>query len=66
VGTNVGKLDRILRIVAGIALIAFALYSTSSFAIFGWIGVIPLLTALAGWCPAYSLFGIKTCPMKQV
>jgi O-antigen ligase len=61
--SNVGGLDRILRIVAGIALIALTV--TGTVGVWGWIGVVPLLTGLIGWCPAYPLLGISTCPMKK-
>lgn len=57
--TNTGTLDRGLRIAAGIALIALA--ATGTVGVWGWIGVVPLATGLLGWCPAYTLFGIKTC-----
>lgn len=63
--TNVGSLDRILRILVGIALLAFAFTSSHPYAWLGYIGVMPLLTAAMGWCPAYTLLGIKTCPAKQ-
>jgi hypothetical protein len=63
--TNVGSIDRILRIVAGIALLAFAFLSGSPYAWVGYIGIVPILTAAIGWCPAYTLLGIKTCPTKQ-
>ena len=56
---NVGTLDRTLRIGAGFALIALA--ATDTVGAWGWIGIVPLGTALVGWCPAYTLFGIKTC-----
>lgn len=61
--TNVGMLDRGLRIAFGLALIAAALglYGPAYTSAWGWIGVIPLGTALIGWCPAYTLLGIKTC-----
>ena len=59
--SNVGGIDRILRIVVGIALIAFALFSGHEYAIWGWVGVVPLATGLIRWCPAYLPFGIKTC-----
>lgn len=60
---NVGGVDRLLRIVVGLALIAAALglFGPAYASVWGWIGVIPLATALIGWCPAYSLFGITTC-----
>lgn len=60
---NVGTLDRIARIVVGVALIAFALgyiAPGTSWSWVGWIGVVPILTALFGTCPAYSLFGMST------
>jgi hypothetical protein len=56
---NIGTLDRTLRIVVGLALIALA--ATGTVGPWGWIGVVPLGTGLVGWCPAYTLFGIKTC-----
>ena len=59
--SNVGGIDRILRIVAGLAFIAFALFSHHEYAIWGWVGVVPLATGLIRWCPAYVPFGIKTC-----
>jgi ribose/xylose/arabinose/galactoside ABC-type transport system permease subunit len=61
---NMGGLDRIVRAIAGIALILYALgivASGTGYNVWGWIGVVPLLTALIGWCPAYLPFGIKTC-----
>ena len=60
--SNVGGIDKILRIVAGIALIAWALTGGP---VWAWIGVVPLATGLMGWCPAYTLFGMNTCPMKK-
>ena len=57
--TTTGNLDRGLRIAAGIALIALA--ATGTVGAWGWIGVVPLGTGLLGWCPAYTLLGIKTC-----
>ena len=60
---NVGGLDKILRIVVGIALIAMAALGVVG--VWGWIGVVPLLTGLFGTCPAYSLLGVNTCPMQK-
>ena len=68
---NIGTIDRIARIVLGIALIAFALALALALALgfiapgtswswVGWIGVLPILTALIGNCPAYSVFGCST------
>lgn len=61
--TNEGNLDRIVRIGAGVALIALA--ATETVGIWGYIGVVPLATGALGWCPLYTLFGINTCPMKR-
>jgi sulfite exporter TauE/SafE len=61
--TNVGTIDRIARIVLGIALIAFALgyiAPGTSWSWVGWIGVLPILTAVFSTCPAYSLLGCST------
>ena len=59
---NVGGIDRILRIVVGIVLIALTLMGTIG--VWGWIGVVPLATGLTGWCPAYLPFGLNTCKTK--
>jgi uncharacterized membrane protein YfcA len=60
---NVGGIDRILRIVVGIALIAAAF--TGAIGVWGYIGVVPLLTGLMGWCPPYAILGFNTCSMKK-
>lgn len=57
--SNVGSIDRILRIIFGLGLISIVFIGPQT--PWGWIGVVPLVTALLGWCPAYSLLGIKTC-----
>lgn len=57
--SNVGGVDRVLRIVVGLALVGATLGGVIG--IWGWIGVIPLMTGVIGWCPAYLPFGIKTC-----
>jgi O-antigen ligase len=57
--TNVGGLDRMLRIAAGLVLIALAL--TGTVGVWGWIGVVPLATGLFRFCPAYTLLGVRTC-----
>jgi hypothetical protein len=64
---NVGLIDRALRIVAGLALLAFALgyiFPATGWNWVGWIGVVPVLTALFGWCPLYALLGMSTCPER--
>jgi len=60
---NVGMVDRIARLVVGVALLAFALgylAPGTNWNWVGWVGVVPILTALFGNCPAYSLFGWST------
>lgn len=64
---NVGGIDRIIRIVVGLVLIAYAIpigFSSTGWNWVGWIGVIPLLTAVFGYCPAYQLFGVSTCARR--
>jgi hypothetical protein len=66
--SNVGSVDRIVRIVVGLVLIAYAIpigFHQTGWNWTGWIGVVPLLTAIFGYCPAYSLFGISTGSAKQ-
>ena len=57
--SNVGGVDRILRIVIGAVLVILAV--TGQVGAWGWIGLLPLATGLMGWCPPYSLLGINTC-----
>jgi hypothetical protein len=67
-GTNVGVVDRAVRIVVGLALIAFALgylAPGTGYNWLGWIGVVPLLTAAVGSCPLYSALGLSTCPVAR-
>jgi hypothetical protein len=56
---NAGTLDRAVRAIIGLVLIALAVGGTIGR--WGYIGVVPLVTAALGWCPAYTLLGIKTC-----
>jgi hypothetical protein len=65
---NVGTIDRAIRIVVGVLLIAFALrlgFPETGWNWIGWIGVIPIVTAIFGYCPAYSLIGLSTCPLTR-
>ena len=57
--SNVGGLDRIVRIVLGLVLISLVFVGPKT--VWGWIGIIPLATGLIGWCPPYALLGINTC-----
>jgi hypothetical protein len=61
--TNVGGIDRLLRVAAGVALIWMA--ATGVVGVWGWIGVVPLATGVIGWCPAYLLFGLSSCRVRQ-
>jgi hypothetical protein len=61
---NVGTVDRIIRIVIGLVLIAYAIpfgFPSTGWNWVGWIGVVPIVTAFIGNCPAYSLLGMSTC-----
>jgi hypothetical protein len=63
--TNMGTVDRLLRAVIGITLIAFATrlgFPETGWNWIGWIGVLPIVTAVIGWCPPYALLGINTDP----
>ncbi|HEY9150707.1 MAG: DUF2892 domain-containing protein [Gammaproteobacteria bacterium] len=55
---NMGSVDRGIRIVVGLVLIALVFVGPQT--MWGWIGIIPLATALIGWCPAYTVLGLKT------
>jgi hypothetical protein len=55
---NIGTTDRAIRGVVGIVLIALAI--TGNLTSWGWIGIVPLVTALLSWCPADTLLGFKT------
>ncbi|TFH86534.1 DUF2892 domain-containing protein [Billgrantia azerbaijanica] len=61
--SNVGGIDKTLRIAVGALLILLAL--TGLIGPWGWIGVVPLATGLFNFCPAYKLLGINTCKMKK-
>ncbi|MFD1765845.1 DUF2892 domain-containing protein [Sphingorhabdus buctiana] len=56
---NVGNTDRILRVVAGLILISLVFIGPKT--VWGWVGLIPLITGLFRWCPAYTLVGVSTC-----
>ncbi len=60
---NSGTVDRAARVIVGIALIAMA--ATGTIGVWGYIGVVPLLTGAIGFCPAYAIFGMNTCGIKK-
>lgn len=59
---NVGTFDRALRIIIGLVLISLVFVGPHT--PWGWIGIIPLVTGLVSFCPAYAIFGASTCPKK--
>jgi len=61
--SNVGGIDRVLRIVLGLLLIALA--ATGTVGAWGYLGLLPLATGLLGWCGLYRVLGINTCPLKK-
>jgi hypothetical protein len=62
--TNEGTLDRAIRVVVGLALLSLTIAGPRT--LLGFIGAIPLLTGLVGFCPLYRLVGLSTCPMPRV
>ena len=60
---NEGTVDRALRVLAGLVLIGLA--ATGTIGLWGWIGVVPALTGIIGFCPAYANLGLSTCATKQ-
>lgn len=64
---NVGSIDKILRIVMGIGLLAFAATGmpATGYNWLGWIGVVPLATAVMGFCPLYAILGLNSCPLSE-
>lgn len=62
---NVGNLERFARVVVGLALLSLPLLLASPWRWLGLIGVVPLITGLAGRCPAYRLLGLNSCRMRN-
>ncbi len=60
---NVGGIDRVLRVTAGVVLVALA--ATGVVGWWGWLGVIPLATGTFRFCPFYPLIGLNTCPLQK-
>ena len=60
---NVGTVDKVIRIILGLVLLALVFVGPQT--PWGWIGIIPLVTGLIGFCPLYSVLGINTCPTKK-
>lgn len=60
---NEGTADRAVRVIAGVAILSLAFIGPKS--PWGFIGIVPIVTGLLGSCPAYTLFGLSTCPIKK-
>lgn len=60
---NEGTLDRVIRVVAGLAIISLVFIGPKT--PWAWFGLVPLLTGVVGFCPAYALLGIRTCPARK-
>ncbi len=60
---NEGMVDRVLRVIVGVVLISLVFVGPKT--MWGWIGLVPLVTGLVGTCPMYTLFGMQTCAMKE-
>lgn len=61
---NVGSIDRILRIVVGLALLSLIVFVEGNARWWGLVGLVPLITGLMSTCPLYSILGLSTCPLK--
>ncbi len=61
---NVGGIDRVLRILVGIGLLALVVLVEGGARWWGLVGILPLATGLFGFCPAYTLLGMSTCPLE--
>jgi len=64
-GTNVGNLDRGLRIIMGLGLLSLVFLLSANVRWLGLMGIVPLMTGLAGSCPLYRLMGLNTCPLQK-
>lgn len=60
---NVGKADQVIRIIAGLILLSLVFIGPKT--LWGLIGLVPLVTGLFGFCPAYKLLGMNTCPVSD-
>ena len=60
---NEGTVDRALRVVVGLAVLSLAFVGPET--AWGWVGLVPLMTGLVGFCPLYSILGINTCSIRQ-
>lgn len=61
---NEGKVDRILRVIIGLAILSLCVVGPQT--LWGLVGLVPLLTGLLGFCPLYKILGLSTCPLKKI
>ena len=62
---NVGSLDRVVRIIMGLGLLSLVFLLNGSLRWIGLMGLVPLMTAVMGFCPLYRVFGLSTCPLSK-
>jgi hypothetical protein len=62
---NVGGIDRVVRILAGIGILSLVFILEGNARYWGLVGILPLVTGLFRFCPAYSIFGLSSCPMER-
>lgn len=60
---NVGSMDKVIRIIVGIGLLSLFFILEGNMRFLGLIGIVPIVTALMGWCPLYSIIGLSSCPV---
>jgi len=60
---NEGTVDRVIRVVVGIVLLALVFVGPAT--PWGWVGLVPLITGILGFCPLYKVFGLNTCPLSK-
>jgi Protein of unknown function (DUF2892) len=60
---NEGTIDRVLRVVVGLGVLSLAFVGPQT--PWAYLGLVPLLTGLVGFCPLYAVLGLRTCPLKQ-
>ncbi len=61
---NIGDIERIIRVAIGLVILSLIFVGPQS--LWGLIGILPLVTGLAGWCPSYAMFGISICKNQNV
>jgi hypothetical protein len=60
---NEGTIDRLLRVLAGLAVLSLVFIGPKT--PWGYLGLVPLVTGVVGWCPLYSILGISSCPVRR-